>query len=188
VRMRSQASHTTVQAWHCRRQDAYRRDEGRLGRRISVLRDLLTQQATVPVLCERWGRSPAWLSAWQQACLLRGLASLVSRHGGGRPEQWPAKPKPRLVALLEAGPLVGGCETACWHGVRIRVLSGRAWGGLAKRPYVCTLRHHLGFSFHPARCVSAHLDTAKRLAWLPGAMADHAPGSPALSGSAPGGR
>jgi transposase len=185
VRMRSQASHPTVQAWQCRRPDAYRRDDGRLVRRLSVRLDLLPQQATVPVRCERWGLSPAWLSAWQQACILRGLDRLVSRHGGGRPEPLTAQQKPRLVALLEAGPLVGGCETACWHGVRIRGLSWRALGVLSNRPYVCTLLPHLGFSFHKARCVSAHLDTATRLAWLPGAMADHAPGSPAVSGSAP---
>jgi transposase len=31
---------------------------------------------------------------------------------------------------------------------------------------MCTLLHNLGFSFHKARLVSAHLDAAKRLAWL----------------------
>ena len=37
---------------------------------------------------------------------------------------------------------------------------------LYNRPYVCTLLQNLGFSFHKARLVSDHLDTAKRLAWL----------------------
>src|SRR4029453_3251118 len=73
VSMRIQASHTTVKALQCRLQDAYRRDDVRLVRRISVLRDLLTQQATVPVLCERWGsarpgsmpgRRPSYCAAW----------------------------------------------------------------------------------------------------------------------------
>jgi transposase len=184
VSMRIQASHTTVKALQCRLQDAYRRDDVRLVRRISVLLDLLTQQATVPVLCERWGLSPACLYAWQKAFILRGLDSLVYRHGGGRPEKLTSKQKQRLVELIEAGPLVVGCETACWNGVLIRVLIWREFGVLYNRQYVCTLLHNLGFSFQKARFVSDHLDTAKRLAWLPGEMADHSPGSQAVSWSA----
>jgi transposase len=71
-----------------------------------------------------------------------------------------------LVELIEAGPLVVGCETACWNGVLIRVLIWREFGVLYNRQYVCTLLHNLGFSFQKARFVSDHLDTAKRLAWL----------------------
>src|SRR4029450_6131570 len=166
VSMRIQASHTTVKALQCRLQDAYRREDVRLVRRISVLLDLLTQQATVPVLCERWGLSPACLYAWQKAFILRGLDSLVYRHGGGRPEKLTSKQKQRLVELSEAGPLVVGCETACGNGVLIRVLIWREFGVLYNRQYVCTLLHTLGFSFQKARFVSDHLDTAKRLAWL----------------------
>ena len=164
--MRIQASHTTVKALQCRLQDAYRRDDVRLVRRISVLLALLTQQATVLVLCERWGLSPACLYAWQKAFILRGLDSLVYRHGGGRPEKLTSKQKQRLVELIEAGPLVVGCETACWNGVLIRVLIWREFGVLYNRQYICTLLHNLGFSFQKARFVSDHLDTAKRLAWL----------------------
>jgi pyruvate kinase len=54
--IRIQLSHATVKALHSRRQDAYRKDEVRLVRRISVLLDLLTPKASVAVLCERWGR------------------------------------------------------------------------------------------------------------------------------------
>ena len=50
----------------------------RLVRRISVLLDLLTQQATVPVLGERWRVSPPCLYAWRLAFIRRGLDSLVS--------------------------------------------------------------------------------------------------------------
>lgn len=77
--MRIQASHTTVKALQCRLQDAYRRDDVRLVRRISVLLALLTQQATVLVLCERWGLSPACLYAWQKAFIRAQIAV-----GGGR--------------------------------------------------------------------------------------------------------
>jgi transposase len=164
--MRIQLSNATVKALQTRLQDAYRRDDVRLVRRISVLLDLLTQQASVPVLCERWGLSPACLYAWQKALLLRGMDSLVYRHGGGRPEKLTPTQRKRLVALIEAGPLVVGLETACWNSVLIRVLIWREFGVLYNRHYVCTLLHNLGFSFQKARFVSDHLDAAKRLAWL----------------------
>jgi transposase len=164
--MRIQRSNATVKALQTRLQDAYRRDDVRLVRRISVLLDLLTQKASVPVLCERWGLSPACRYAWQKALLLRGMDSLVSRHGGGRPEKLPPTQRKRLVALLEAGPLVVGLETACWNSVLIRVLIWREFGVLSNRHYVSTLLHTLGFSLQKARFVSDHLDAATRLAWL----------------------
>jgi transposase len=166
VSIRIQASNATVKVLQARLQDAYRRDDVRLVRRTSVLLDLLTQTATVPVLCERWGLSPSCLYAWQKAFLLRGLDSLISRHSGGRPEKLTPRQKKRLVELIEAGPLVVGLETACWNSVLIRVLIWREFGVLYNRHYVCTLLSNLGFSFQKARFVSDHLDAAKRLAWL----------------------
>jgi transposase len=91
---------------------------------------------------------------------------LVYRHGGGRRPKLTAQQKKRLVELIEAGPLVVGCETACWNAVLLRVLIWREFGVLYNRQYVCTLLHNLGFSFQKARFVSDHLDAAKRLAWL----------------------
>ena len=166
VSIRIQASNATVKALQARLQDAYRRDDVRLVRRTSVLLDLLTQTAAVPVLCERWGLSPSCLYAWQKAFLLRGLDSLIYRHSGGRPEKLTPRQKKRLVELIEAGPLVVGLETACWNSVLIRVLIWREFGVLYNRHYVCTLLANLGFSFQKARFVSDHLDAAKRLAWL----------------------
>jgi transposase len=98
--------------------------------------------------------------------LLRGMDSVVYGHSGGRPPQWTPGQKKRLVELIEAGPLVGGCETAGWHSVLIRVLIWREVGVLYNRHYGCALRHNLGFSLHKARCVSDHLEAARRLAWL----------------------
>lgn len=166
VSIRIQASHATVKALQTRLQDAYRRDDVRLVRRTSVLLDLLTQTASVPVLCERWGLSPSCLYAWQKAFLLRGLDSLIYRHSGGRPEKLTPRQKKRLVELMEAGPLAVGLETAWWNAVLIRVLIWREFGVLYNRHYVCTLLSNMGFSFQKARFVSDHLDTAKRLAWL----------------------
>ena len=70
------------------------------------------------------------------------------------------------MELIEAGPLVVGCETACWDAVLIRVLIWREFGVLSNRQSVCRLLHNVGFSFHKARVVSDHLDAATRLAWL----------------------
>src|SRR5215471_17516474 len=101
VCIRIQLNRATVKALHSRLQHAYQGDDVRLVRRITVL-------------CERWGLSASCLYDWQRAFLLRGLDSLVYRHGGGRRSKLTAKQKKRLVELLEAGPLVVGCETACW--------------------------------------------------------------------------
>jgi len=164
--IRIQLSHATVKALHSCLQHAYRKDEVRLVRRITVLIDLLVHQVPVAVLCERWGLSPSCLYAWQKAFVLRGMESLVYHHGGGRRPKLTARQKKRLVELIEAGPLVVGLETACWHAVLLRVLIWREFGVLYNRHYVCTLLHNLGFSFQKARLMSDHLDAAKRLAWL----------------------
>jgi transposase len=166
VCIRIQLSHATVKALHSRLQDAYRRDDLRLVRRTTVLIDLLVHHVSVAGLCERWGLSPSCLYAWQKAFLLRGMDSLVYHHGGGRPPKLTPKQKKRLVELLDAGPLVVGCETACWTSVLIRVLIWREFGVLYNCQYVCTLLRNLGFSVQKARFVSDHLDAAKRLAWL----------------------
>ena len=70
------------------------------------------------------------------------------------------------MELIDAGPLVVGCETACWTSVLIRVLIWREFGVLYNCQYVCMLLHNLGFSFQKARFVSDHLDAARREHWL----------------------
>ena len=166
VCLRIQLSRATVKDLHTRLQHAYQRDEVRLVRRITVLLDLFVHQVPMAVLCERWGLSPACLYAWQKAFLLRGMESFVYHHSGGRRPKLTPRQKKRLVELLDAGPQVVGCETACWNSLLIRVLIWREFGVLYNRNYVCTLLHNLGFSFQKARFVSDHLDAVKRLAWL----------------------
>src|SRR5499427_3967274 len=166
VSLRIQVSAATVKALHAKLQQAYLKDDVRLVRRTTVLIDLLVHHVPMVVLCERWGLSASCLYDWQRAFLLHGLESLRYRHGGGRRPKLTPKQKQRLVELLEAGPLVVGCETACWDAVLIRVLIWREFGVLYNRQYVCTLLRHLGFSFHKARFVSDHLDAARRQEWL----------------------
>jgi transposase len=166
VSLRIQVSAATVKTLHAKLQQAYLKDDVRLVRRTTVLIDLLVHHVPMAVLCERWGLSASCLYDWQRAFLLHGLESLRYRHGGGRRPKLTPKQKQRLVELLEAGPLVVGCETACWDAVLIRVLIWREFGVLYNRQYVCTLLHNLGFSFQKARFVSDHLDTVQRLVWL----------------------
>src|SRR5499425_188740 len=166
VSLRIQVSAATVRALHARLHQAYLKDDVRLVRRTTVVIDLLVHHVPMAVLCERWGLSSSCLYGWQRAFLLHGMESLYYRHGGGRRPKLTPKQKQRLVELIEAGPLVVGCETACWNSVLIRVLIWREFGVLYNCHYVCTLLHNLGFSFQKARFVSDHLDAAKRLAWL----------------------
>ena len=164
--IRIQLNRATVKDLHSRLRHAYQRDDVRLVRRITVLIDLLVHHMPMAVLCEHWGLSLSCLYDWQKAFLLRGMDSLGYGHGGGRRPKLTPRQKKRLVELIEAGPLVVGCETACWDSVLIRVLIWREFGVLYNRQYVCTLLHNLGFSFQKARFVSDHLDAARRLAWL----------------------
>src|SRR5512145_1323524 len=117
VCLRIQLSRATVKELHRRLQHAYQRDDVRLVRRITVLIDLLVHHVPVAVLCERWRLSPSCLYDWQKAFMLRGMDSLVYGHSGGRPPKLTPRQKKRLVELIEAGPLVVGLETACWHAV-----------------------------------------------------------------------
>ena len=166
VCLRIQLRRATVKDLHSRLQHAYQRDDVRLVRRITVLLDLLGHHVPVEVRSAQWGLSISWLYHWRQAFLLRGMDSLGSHHGGGRRPPWTPRQKKRLVELLEAGPQVVGCETACWTSVRIRVLLWREFGVLYNCQYVCTLLHNFDFSFQKARFVSDHLDAARRHAWL----------------------
>jgi transposase len=166
VSLRIQVSSATVKALHTTLPQAYLKDDMRLVRRTTVLIDMLVHQVAIPVLCERWRLSASCLYDWQRAFLLHGLDSLVYRHSGGRRPKLTPRQKKRLGELIEAGPLVVGCETACWDAVLIRVLIWREFGVLYNRQYVCILLHNLGFSFQKARFVSEHLSAATRLAWL----------------------
>jgi transposase len=122
VRIRIQLSHATAKDLHSRLQHAYQRDEVRLVRRTTVLIDLLVPHVPIEVLQVRWGLSISCLYQWRQAFLLRGMDSLVYHQSGGRRPKLTPRQNKRLVELVEAGPQVVGCETACWTSGLIRVL------------------------------------------------------------------
>lgn len=166
MNIRIQLSRQTVKALQGRLQQAYQRDDVRLVCRISALLDHLVNGVPVSVLAERWGFGVSTFYAWLMALLVDGLASLVSRHAGGRKAKLTPTQKKRLCELIDAGPEAAGFETACWNSILIRVLIEREFGVLYDRFYVCELLRNLGYSFQKARFVSDHLDEVKRQAWI----------------------
>ena len=66
-------------------------------------------------------------AGWRHTTRLPRSNKLFSKHR--------CKQKQRLVELIAAGPLVVGCETACWTSVLIRVLIWRELGILYNRHY-----------------------------------------------------
>ena len=57
MHIRIQLSNPTVKALHSRLQQAYRQDNVRLVRRLTVLIDLLVYHISVDALAQRWGLS-----------------------------------------------------------------------------------------------------------------------------------
>lgn len=81
--IRIQLSPATVKALQTRLQHAYKKDDVRLVRRITVLIDLLVHHVPIEGLHERWGVGLSTVYEWHKTFLLRGLDSLIYRHGGG---------------------------------------------------------------------------------------------------------
>jgi len=84
MNIRIQASRPTVKALQRRLQEAYRRDDDRLVRRIHALLEHLVYGVPVVVLSEQWGFTPACFYQWMLAFILSGLESLSYQPGGGR--------------------------------------------------------------------------------------------------------
>lgn len=166
MNLRIQLSRQTVKAVQRRLQEAYRRDDVRLVRRIHALLDHLVNGVPVAVLSEQWGFTPACFYEWLMAFILTRLESLGYHSGGGRKAKLTPTQKKRLCTLLDAGPQAVGFESGGWNSVLIRVLIEREFGVLYNRHYVCELLRNLGYSFQKARFVSDHLDEAKRQAWI----------------------
>ena len=166
MNLRIQVSRPTVKALQRRLQEAYRRDDVRLVRRIQALLAHLVNGVPVAVLSEQWAFTPACFYQWLTELILHGLDSLGYQPGGGRKAKLTPTQKKRLGALIDAGPEAAGFDTACWNSIVIRVLIEREFGVLYDRYYVCELLRNLGYSFQKARFVSDHLDEAQRQAWI----------------------
>lgn len=166
VSIKVRLSRPTVKALQERLQEACKRDDARLVRRIGALLEHLADGMPVEAVSARWGVSPACVYQWIHAFMLQGLESLVYRHGGGRPARLTATQKKRLCELIDAGPQAAGFETACWNSIIIQLMIERQFGVLYSRFYVCQLLRNLGYSFQKARFLSDHLDEVRRQKWL----------------------
>ena len=166
MNIRIQLSRPTVKALHRRLQEAYRRDDVRLVRRIQALLAHLVTGVSVARLSEQWGFTRACFYQWLMAFILHGLDSLGYQPGGGRKAKLTPSQKKHLCALIDAGPEAAGFDSGCWNSILIRVLIEREFGVLYDRYYVCELLRNLGYSCQKARFVSDHLDEAKRQAWI----------------------
>lgn len=166
MNLRIQLSRQTVKAMQRRLQEAYRRDDVRLVRRIQALLDHLENKVPVAVLGAQWGFSPACFYEWLHALILEGLDSLRPQSGGGRKARLTSTQKRQLGQKIDAGPEAAGFGPGCWNSILIRLLIEREFGVLYNRHYVCELLRNLGFSFQKARFVSDHLDEARRQAWI----------------------
>jgi transposase len=166
MNFRIQVSRPTVKALQRRLQEAYRRDDVRLVRRIHALLEHLVNGVPVAVLSEQWGFTPACFYQWLLEFILSGLESLGYQPGGGRKAKLTPTQKKQLGELIDAGPQAAGFDSACWNSILMRVLIERKFGVLYDRYYVCELLRNLGYSFQKARFVSDHLDEARRQAWM----------------------
>ena len=166
MNIRIQFSRPTVKALQQRLQEAYRRDDVRLVRRIDALLEHIVNGVPVVVLSQRWGFTPACFYKWLKEFMLHGPASLVYHQGGGRKAKLTPSQKKRLGELIDAGPEAAGFDPGCWNSILIRGLIEREFGVLYDRYYVCELLRNLGYSFQKARFVSDHLDEARRQEWI----------------------
>lgn len=164
--IRIRLSGPTVKILQERLQEALKRNDVRLVRRISVLLEHLADGMPVEAVSARWGVSPACVYQWLHAFLVKGMESLVYRHAGGRPTKLTKTQKKRLCELIDGGPQAAGFETGCWNSLLIQLLIEREFGVTYNRFYVCQLLRNLGYSFQKARFVSDHLDEARRQQWM----------------------
>ena len=108
---------------------------------------------------------------WLQAFSVERLDSLTYGAAPGRAckltpgQKQRLCPKQRLCQLLDAGPQAAGFTGACWSSVLVAELIRREFQVLSSRFYVCTLLKNLGYSFHKAQFVAAHLDAEHRSLW-----------------------
>ena len=155
----------TVKALTRRLEEAYRRGNARLVRRITALLDI-AQNIPVETIAQRLCISETSVYRWLTAFLLDGYASLEYRTSPGRPAKLTKTQKTRLTKLITAGPEKAGYPTGCWSRLLIQNLIQREFGVLYDEQYVCELLRNLGFSFQKARFVSDHLDEQARQVWM----------------------
>jgi transposase len=144
-------------AWRCG-------DKARI-RRLTALVGL-AEERPVAEVAERVGVCEETIYAWLRAFLVDRWASLRRRVSPGRPPKLSPSQKQRLKEVITAGPEAAGYPTGCWNAALVQNLIEREFGVLYRVKYVAELLRNLGLSYQKARCVSDHLDDARRQRWL----------------------
>jgi transposase len=143
---------------------AYASGSLRVVKRIHALLALADGLA-VRAVAQRLALGEQTVRDYRNAFLWRGLASLVSQRPPGRPAKRTKTQRQALAAFIEAGPQAAGYASGCWSATMLQDLIQRQCGAEYHPHYICALLHTRGFSYPKARCVSDHLDEAKRLEW-----------------------
>lgn len=165
MRLRIRLSRELSQSVHHRLQEAYRRGEIRLIRRIHALLMVIDDGKTVSEVASMLKLGEQTVRDYLCAFIRRGVASLAYKRSPGRPAKLTPSQRKELQTLIAAGPEAAGYSSACWSAVTIQDLILVRFGVTYHPHYLCCLLDQLGFSFQKARFVSDHLDEAARLQW-----------------------
>jgi transposase len=165
MNIRIRLSNHFRQAVMVRLQQAYRRGEVRVIRRIHVLLAVIEGQ-TIDAVATMFELGEQTVRDYVHAFLHQGLASLVYRKPPGRPPKLTKTERKELTDLINAGPEAAGYLTGCWNAVLIQDLIWRHFGVEYHPHYICALLGQLGYSFQKARFAADHLNAAARAEWI----------------------
>lgn len=163
--IRIRLSRELRQSVYQRLQEAYRRRDIRLIRRIHALLMVIDEGKAVSEVAALLQIGEQTVRDYVCAFIHKGVASLVYKRPPGRPAKLTPSQRKELQTLIAAGPEAAGYPSACWSAVTIQDLILVRFGVTYHPHYLCCLLDQLGFSFQKARFVSDHLDEAARLQW-----------------------
>jgi transposase len=149
-----------------RLQPAYASGSLKLVNRLHALL-ALAQGQSVSDVAERLSLGKQTVRDYRNQYLCKGMASLAYKAPPGRPSKLTKTQRQQLAEWSKASPQEAGYTWGCWNTPMIQDRIPRHFG-VAYHPHsIATLRKQMGFSYPTARCVSAHLNEAKRLEWRP---------------------
>src|ERR671928_424196 len=150
---------------HYRRlQQAYASGALRLVKRIHALL-ALAEDMSVQEVATMLGLGEQTVRDYRNLFLVKHLASLTYKRPPGRPSKLTKAQRRELANVITAGPQAAGYTSGCWNTPMIQDLIQTRFGVAYHPHYLATLLHNMGFSSQKARCVSDHLNEAKRLEW-----------------------
>jgi len=159
-----QLSSFTRKQLYRRRQQAYASGSLKLVKRLHALL-ALAQDQNVHEVAEMLDLGEQTVRDYRNAFLLHGMASLVYKAPPGRPSKLTQTQRQQLAEWIKARPQDCGYTSGCWNTPMSQDLIERRFGVTYHPHSIATLLHHMGFSYQKARCVSDHLNEAKRLEW-----------------------